>query len=120
MERSEIKLGDRVTWKSQAGGHWSRKYGTIIYKGEPSLSLNRVVEDTANWLDEASRNMVNTASNNQRRFDGGGQGILVAVDYLEKLSGLEKLSDPVEVKRFNKQRIYAPRASQLEKTEKTQ
>ena len=114
MERSEIKLGDRVTWKSQAGGHWSRKYGTIIYKGEPSLSLNRVVEDTANWLDEASRNVVNTASNNQRRFDGGGQGVLVAVDYLEKLS------DPVEVKRFNKQRIYAPRASQLEKTEETQ
>lgn len=36
---SDLKVGDTVTWKSQAGGHVKEKTGTIIHFVEPNTRI---------------------------------------------------------------------------------
>lgn len=114
MEQDDVKLGERVTWKSQAGGSWTKKYGRVIYKGEPSVLLRDTVADKEHWLSEGWRFTVQRASHTQRRFDGGGQGVIVAVDYMEKLLPGTDVKRFTEAQRFVQARIYAPRVKLLE------
>ncbi len=104
MKRNEIKLGDHVCWKSQAGGCWATKFGTVIYDG-PSTYRSIPPEGEGAWLDADIEKDVRESSRSRRRFDHIGDGLIIGVDVIERSSGTAQ--------RFTKPRLHAPKAKQL-------
>lgn len=43
--KSAFKVGDKVTWKSQANGHWSTKTGEVVAVIPADTSLRNVLEN---------------------------------------------------------------------------
>ena len=102
---NEIRLGTRVSWRSQAGGRWTTKEGILIYKA-PSIThvrlmLHQVLKDADAWASPQWREQIDQASSGQKEFYYVGE-VIVAVDRRIKSDGT--------VQTFSKPRFYSPRA----------